>query len=405
MSLSEKISFPGHDGSQLAARFDHPPGIARGYALFAHCFSCSKDSLAASRISRQLVANGIAVLRFDFTGLGSSEGEFANTNFSSNVEDLVAAANWLTDEHGRVDMLIGHSLGGAAVIVAATRLPDVKAVITIGAPSDASHVLNQFAPHLETIESEGHAVVELDQRPFTIRKQFVDDVKDANVREAATKLKRPLLILHSPVDATVSIDNATELFISARHPKSFVSLDHANHLLSRKDDAEHAADTIAGWVSRYLVPHVAAKPTAEDVPRETVRVTETGEGGYANFAQTGDHIVRIDEPVSLGGLDSGPTPVELLNAALAGCTSITLRMYLNRKGWPVQSIQVEVSHSKSGEKDATGWNTSIFERTLKVEGDLTPEQRSKLIDIANKCPVHSVLSHSSKIETRLSDAP
>ena len=239
MGQTRRVQFTGHDGDLLDARPELPDTKPRAFALFAHCFSCSKESLAASRISRRLTDHGIAVLRFDFTGLGASEGDFANTNFSSNVDDLLAAANWLKSEHGRVDILVGHSLGGAAVVVAGSRMSDLKAVATLGAPSDADHVLQQFAPQLATIEQEGMARVELDERPFTIKRQFVEDVRSARVQEAATALRCPLLVMHAPHDAVVGLDNATELFVAARHPKSFVCLDGANHLLSRREDAEY----------------------------------------------------------------------------------------------------------------------------------------------------------------------
>ena len=401
MSYTEKISFTGHDGHELAARMDLPATPPKAYALFAHCFSCSKDVLAASRVSRGLVDHGIAVLRFDFTGLGASEGEFENTNFSSNVQDLISAANWLEKTHGSADLLIGHSLGGAAAIVAAVQLPAVKAVATLGAPSDASHILRQLSDHLDTIDTQGCAEVKIASRPFTIKKQFVDDVKDAKVREAAAHLKRPLLILHSPYDETVGIDNATSLFMAAKHPKSFISLDHADHLLSAPADAAYAADAIAAWSERYVSQSKANAPPAPFTGHGSIRVQETGEGGYANYVVTESHLLRSDEPQSIGGLNTGPTPMEYLSGALGACTSITLRMYLNRKGWPVDQINVDVIHTKAETPDETGWKQDRFERLLSVKGDLTDEQKSKLIDIANKCPVHKSLHHASVIETRL----
>lgn len=401
MGQTRRVQFTGHDGDLLDARLELPDTNPRAFALFAHCFSCSKESLAASRISRRLTDHGIAVLRFDFTGLGASEGDFANTNFSSNVDDLLAAANWLKSEHGRVDILVGHSLGGAAVVVAGSRMSDLKAVATLGAPSDADHVLQQFAPQLATIEQEGMARVELDERPFTIKRQFVEDVRSARVQEAARALRCPLLVMHAPHDAVVGLDNATELFVAARHPKSFVCLDGANHLLSRREDAEYAADMIAAWLTKYIGPEDDT-PQIE-LPRGIVRVAETGAGGYANQVQARHHVTRSDEPSELGGLDTGPTPTEYLSAALGACTTITLRMYANRKKWNVDGISVDVSHKKAETADDTGWKQDIFTRELSVSGALEEEQTSRLVEIAEKCPVHRMLTHASMVETKLKE--
>ena len=399
MTRSERITFPGHSGDMLAARLDLPAGPPLGYALFAHCFSCSMNVLAASRVSQGLVDEGFAVLRFDFTGLGASEGDFENTNFSSNVQDLVVAANWLTETYGRVDVLIGHSLGGAACIVAANQLPMVKAVATIGAPSDAGHVLNQISDHLGTIEDIGSADVKLAGRSFTILKQFVDDVRDAKVCHAASTLRRPLLVLHSPLDEVVGIENASGLFVAARHPKSFVSLDDADHLLTQPEDAAHASRVIAAWAETYIDVAAEAPPKA---PTGSVRVKETGQGNYANFVVTDDHVLRADEPLNHGGLNTGPAPYDYLCAALGACTSMTIRMYAERKDWPVQSIRVDVRHDRSEQADETGRKADIFTRDLKIEGPLEADQLERLKEIADKCPVHRTLHAVSTIETRLS---
>ena len=401
MSTSQKISFEGHGGHLLEARLEKPAGKPRAFALFAHCFSCSKNSLAATRIARHLTDHRIAVLRFDFTGLGASEGDFANTNFTSNVQDLIAAAKFMQDEYGSADLLIGHSLGGAAALVAANQLPNVKAVATIGAPSDAEHVLHHIAPHLDDIETEGKADVMIAGRAFTIQDQFVKDVREANVLNAARDLKKPLLILHAPFDETVGVDHAEALFVASRHPKSYVSLDRADHLLTDEDDSEFAADVIAAWAERYVAIPAPRQPEPTD-DHNLVTVSETGEGAYANFIATGSHVLRADEPEHLGGLNTGPGPFELMSAALGACTSITLRMYLERKGWPVSSISVDVHHRKADDADETGWKADIFTRTLKVEGDLTADQRDRLIEIANKCPVHKSLHRTAVIETELS---
>lgn len=402
MITTERIQFKGYDGDMLDARLELPAKPARAFALFAHCFSCTKASLAASRISRRLAERGIAVLRFDFTGLGQSEGDFANTNFSSNVQDLIAAANWLIENHGACDLLVGHSLGGAACLVAANHLPDVKAVATIGSPADADHILHTLSSSLDTIEETGKAEVQIASERFTIKKQFVDDVREANVREGTAALHRPLMIMHSPLDEVVGIDNATELFIAAKHPKSFVSLDKADHMLSAREDSEFVADTLAAWAFGYVgkshLPEEAAK-----IPREQMLVTETGEGPYANYYVTGDHVARVDEPEDRGGLDTGPTPTELLCAALGACTTITLRMYLNRKGWDATHISCQVRWLRNMEKDETGWAPVIFKREIAVQGNLTEDQRGRLEEIANKCPVHNILHHASTIETTIKE--
>jgi len=316
------------------------------------------------------------------------------------VQDVIAAANWMREEFGQIDLIVGHSLGGAAAIVAASQIDDVRAVATIGAPAHADHVLHQISHQLDRIEDVGQADVTLAGRSFTIKRQFVDDVREAKVLEATRALKRPLLILHSPMDETVGIDNATDLFSAAYHPKSFISLDRADHLLTNPDDSEFAADAIAAWAMRYLAGNEPDQPDATG-DHNLVTVQETGEGEYANFVSTSSHILRTDEPESLGGLNTGPGPFEYLSAALGACTSITLRMYLNRKGWSVDNIKVNVTHYKAEFTDENGRNPDVFTLELHVEGKLSSEQRDKLIEIANKCPVHKTLNHASIIETRL----
>lgn len=403
MSLSEKVSFPGYDGDKLAARLDLPTGKPKAYALFAHCFSCSKDILAATRVSRRLTEHGIAVLRFDFTGLGASQGDFSNTNFSSNVQDLVAGANWLKETYGSSDLLIGHSLGGAASVVAATHLPDVKAVVTIGAPSDASHVLHQMSKEdLDQISSCGRAEVSLAGRSFTIRKQFVDDVKDSRVKDAAARLRRPLLVLHSPIDAVVGIENATGLFVAAKHPKSFVSLDDADHLLTSEEDAIYAADVLSAWAEPFI-----SAPDEKDFhpdPPSTgydVRVAETGTGNYAQHVVTRSHLLRADEPIDHNGQDTGPPPYDYLCAALGACTSMTIRMYADRKEWPVDHVSVDVGHEKIAIPDAPDTKVDRFFKKIRIKGDLSAEQLDRLYQISARCPVHKTLLGSSIIESEM----
>ncbi|MEM6461260.1 MAG: alpha/beta fold hydrolase [Pseudomonadota bacterium] len=405
-STSIKAEFNGHSGAILAARLDIPTEHVRAYALFAHCFTCTKDILAAKRVAAELARAGIAVLRFDFTGLGSSDGEFASTNFSSNVADLRSAVEYLRANFEAPSILIGHSLGGAAVLAVAADVPEVKAVATIGAPADAAHVVHNFGSKLEEIEANGEATVNLAGRPFTIQKQFLDDVRESALTERIAKMRKPLMVLHSPIDETVGIENAATIFSAAKHPKSFVSLDKADHLISKAPDAAYAASMIATWASRYIV---------EDTPQgtsdiEAVRVTETGEGKFQNTVHAGKHRFFADEPVSFGGLDSGPSPYDFLSAALGACTSMTLRMYANRKKADLGRISVDVSHAKvhatdcvecASEQQAKGGKIDRFERKIIVDGTVSEDLRDKIAEIADKCPVHRTLEMTSKVVTRV----
>ncbi|HEY5662835.1 MAG TPA: alpha/beta fold hydrolase [Ilumatobacter sp.] len=402
-----RVSFAGHDGARLAARLDLPAGPPKGFALFAHCFTCSKDLRAASRIAAVLTDLGYGLLRFDFTGLGASEGEFANTNFSSNVADLVAAADWLRQHHRAPQLLVGHSLGGAAVIFAAASLPEVRAVATIGAPADAGHVARLFDGALDRIAEHGEVEVVLHGRRFTIRRQFVDDLGSGVVTDAAASLQAALLVLHSPVDNTVGIEHAAEIYRAARHPKSFVTLDDADHLLTEPADAEYAASVIGVWAARYLVDESGA--AAVPAPSSQVVVAETTQGRFLNHVVTGRHRFLADEPESVGGFDAGPGPYDLLAAALGACTSMTLRMYADRKGLPLDRVVVEVSHDKVHAADAAsdaGDGSPVgridrFTRVLHLAGDLDDAQRSSLLRIADRCPVHRTLEQSSRIVTTL----
>lgn len=403
---SERVEFTGSRGDVLAARLDLPQGKPRAYALFAHCFTCSKDIFAASRIARALSDRGIAVLRFDFTGLGSSKGEFANTNFSSNVEDLVRAADFLREHREAPAILIGHSLGGAAVLAAAARVPEAVAVATIGAPADPGHVAHLFGAKTGEIETRGEAEVELAGRTFRIRKQFLDDIAENKLDAAIGTLRKALLVLHAPGDNTVGIDNAAHIFGAAKHPKSFVSLDKADHLLSRREDAEYAAEVIAGWAGRYLPPAEAeATSTAE---QGEVIVAETGEGRFAQTILAGPHRLTADEPPAVGGDDTGPTPYGLLLAALGACTSMTLRMYANRKGLPLEKVMVRLRHDKIHAKDCENCESKEgkidrIDRDIEIAGDLDEAQRQRLLEIADKCPVHRTLHSEVVIESRLVD--
>ncbi|MGJ3262192.1 MAG: bifunctional alpha/beta hydrolase/OsmC family protein [Salinarimonas sp.] len=400
----EKIAFPGHDGQTLAARLDRPPGRPRAWALFTHCFTCSKDLAAVRRIAAALADSGIAVLRFDFTGLGHSEGEFANTSFSTNVADLVCAADHMRKTLGAPAILIGHSLGGAATIAAAGRIPEAKAVVTIGAPAEPAHVTHNLGASLETIEREGSARVSLGGRDFTITRDFVEDVREATLRDALADLRKALLVLHAPRDATVGIDNASAIFLAAKHPKSFVTLDDADHLLTRPADAEYAASVIAAWAARYL----PAPPEDEAaVPHEgVVRVSEdSAEGLLQAVSVDGRFHLLADEPRALGGSDLGPTPYQYLSVALGACTAMTLRMYARRKKLALESVVVDVTHDKvhahdSGDAEAGRHRRADrFVRRLRITGDLTPAERARLLEIADMCPVHRTLEDASVIET------
>ncbi|MDD9910880.1 MAG: bifunctional alpha/beta hydrolase/OsmC family protein [Ahrensia sp.] len=406
MTTTQKLEFSGHDGASLAARLDLPCGPVRAYALFAHCFTCSKDIVAARRIAANLSRQGIALLRFDFTGLGSSDGEFASTNFSSNTQDLIRAADHLRQHFEAPSILIGHSLGGAAVLAVAGEIEEVRAVVTIGAPSDVEHVLHNFAADLSTIESEGAAQVSLQGRAFTIQKHFVEDARGARLGDKIKSLRKALLVLHSPVDATVGIGNATNIFQTARHPKSFVSLDRADHLLSKPEDAEFAANVIAGWAARYIA---SDEPQAQNSV-EQVLVSETGEGKFQQTVLAGKHRLFADEPESYGGLDTGPSPYDFVSIALGACTSMTLRLYAGHKGLNLGHVSVSVSHGKVHTEDcegctddqrAKGGKIDRFERVITVEGGVSDEMQAKLLEIADKCPVHRTLEATSAIATRV----
>ncbi|UWR98588.1 bifunctional alpha/beta hydrolase/OsmC family protein [Phaeobacter inhibens] len=402
---TERISFSGHSGDQLAARLDLPEGPILSTALFAHCFTCSKDIPAARRISARLAAMGIAVLRFDFTGLGHSDGEFSNTNFSSNVADLVAAGQYLAGRGLAPSLLIGHSLGGAAVLRARAGLPSVRGVVTLGAPSDPSHVAHQFGDALEVIEAEGAAEVCLADRPFLIRKQFVEDIRAEALTSALAGLDAALLVMHAPLDATVSIDNAADIFVAAKHPKSFVTLDDADHLITRPRDAEYAADVIAAWAGRYIDLSPPAPPPG--APEGVLRVTEADPNGFLQDIQSGPrHHTYADEPLAYGGSNRGMTPYGFISAGLGACTSMTIRMYARRKGWPLEGVSVDVCHDKVHAQDALPSGPAQidqFTRVIYLSGNLTHDQRAKLLEIADRCPVHRTLEHGAKVTTRLDE--
>lgn len=405
--LSEKITFPGHDGQQLAALLNKPAGLIKAVALFAHCFTCSKDIFAARQIASTLTGQGFAVMRFDFTGLGHSEGEFANTNFSSNVADLKAAARWLESQEMAPSVLIGHSLGGAAVLKVAPEIASVKAIATIGAPGDPAHVAHNFQNSRDEIEANGKAEIILAGRPFTIQKQFLDDIEQSSLIAAQKAFRGATLILHAPLDGIVGIHNAADIFTQAHHPRSFISLDGADHLLSQQADANYAATIIGSWSQRYLDADEAA---SDKMPEEGfVRASERHKDGLTQdiYMGTKFHITG-DEPASVGGADLGPTPYQLLSAGLASCTSLTLRIYAKHKGLALESVSVDVSHNKIHADDCATCEQSVgkidqFRRHIHITGTLSEDERQKLLEIADKCPVHRTLHAQADIQTELVD--
>ena len=402
-----KVTITNKAGEKLAARLDMPDTAPLASVLFAHCFTCSKDIFAASRISQGLAELGFAVLRFDFTGLGASEGEFANTNFSSNIDDLVAAADFMREELEAPKILVGHSLGGAAVLAAAGRVPEAVAVATIGAPFEPSHVAHLFQSSVPDLEARGEADVLIGGRLFKVKKQFLDDISAHHAADYIGRLKKALLVFHAPRDATVSIENAAEIFKAAKHPKSFVSLDNADHLLSKRADAAYVANVLANWASRYLPGADEASDDLKAAEGEVV-VAETGSGKFTQTVLAGRHKLIADEPRSLGGDELGPGPYDYVLAGLGACTAMTVRMYAERKGWPLKRAVVRLSHQKIHAEDCADCETTSgkldeIERELTFEGDLDQEQRARLLEIADKCPVHRTLTHEIKIRSKLSD--
>ena len=399
----KKVTFQNKEGQTLVGRLELPVDQhPHNYAIFAHCFTCNKNLSAIKNIGKALTSKGFGVLRFDFTGLGESEGDFADTNFSGNVGDLIAAADYLKEHYQAPTLLVGHSLGGAAVIFAATEIHSVKAVATIGAPSNPNHVQHLFKSSLEEIQTSGKAVVNLSGRDFTIKKQFLDDLETKSLPETAKNLRKALLVMHSPQDDTVGIKNAEEIYLSARHPKSFVSLDEADHLLMNKKDSVYAGQVIAGWAQRYV-----------DIPEESnlkskhqVVASLDSEDGFTTAMKVGNHYMVADEPTSYGGNDFGPSPYEFVSAGLSACTAMTVQMYVQRKGWPLKNIEVHTSYGKSHAEDCQDCESDTakidtFHREIKLTGDLDEKQIARILQIADKCPVHKTLHSETQIITKL----
>ncbi len=399
----QKITFENQRGQALSGILDLPAAAPVAFALFAHCFTCSKNLKAASHVARALTDAGIAVLRFDFTGLGQSEGEFSDTNFSSNVDDLLAAVSYLEQEHEAPAILVGHSLGGTAVLQAAANVDSAVAVVTIGSPSEPAHVARMFTGSEDTLRDRGEATVNLGGRPFLMKQQFLDDLEKQDLRSSIGSLRKALLIMHAPLDDVVDIDNASALFAAAKHPKSFVSLDTADHLLSREADSQYAGRVLASWASRYL-PESKGSEALPAADAAVVAITSAG--GFRTDVRLGDHAIVADEPLAVGGTGLGPTPYDLLSAALATCTSMTLLMYARHKKLKFESATVRVEHDKIHARDCEDCESGTgkideFRRTISLEGDLSDAERKRMLEIADRCPVHLTLHGETKVRSAL----
>ena len=399
----QKVQFTNKEGQQLVGRLELPADQhPHNMAIFAHCFTCNKNLAAVRNISKGLTSSGFGVLRFDFTGLGESEGDFADTNFSGNVEDLVAAADYLAENYQSPSLLVGHSLGGAAVIFAAEKIASVKALATIGAPANPVHVKHLLRSGIDEIQEKGKAVVNLSGRDFTIKKQFLDDLESNALPEVVRGLKKALLIMHSPQDTTVAIKNAEEIYLKARHPKSFVSLDGADHLLSNKEDSIYAGKTIAAWAERYLDVSEASRLKTSHQVVASLDNTD----GFTTQMKVGNHYITGDEPLEFGGNDFGPSPYEFVSAGLSACTAMTLQMYARRKKWDLQNVEVHTSHDKVHMEDCNSCESpnakiDTFDREIRLSGELDEAQKKRLLEIADKCPVHRTLENDTKVNTKL----
>lgn len=403
----QKLFFENRSGQKLAARLDLPVDQKpKAYAIFAHCFTCTKNLNAVVNINRSLTKEGIAVLRFDFTGLGESEGDFSETNFSSNISDLIAAAEFLDAAYESPKLLIGHSLGGAAVLQATSHIPSVKAVATIAAPSNLSHLKRMLGDSEEKIRETGEAHIRLAGKEFRIKKQFMDDLDDSRMKATISEIRKPLLIMHSEKDNIVSIENAFEIFATAGQPKSFIALNGADHLLSNREDSLYVGDILAAWAKKYIgIPLEESRTRDLKDNRVVVRTEKTG---YQTEITTGGHRFIADEPIAVGGADTGPNPYDYLVAALGACTSMTIRMYADRKSFPLDAVVVRLKHQKvyaDDCKECEGQNRKIdvIDREIELIGALDEQQRARLLEIADRCPVHRTLHSGIRVNTSLKD--
>lgn len=401
--MQQRVTFKNRAGHQLSGVLHSPSGTnTLAYALFAHCFTCTKNIRSAVYISESLAQQGIATLRFDFTGLGASQGDFSDSSFTTNINDLLDAAEYLKQEHTAPQLLVGHSLGGTAILAAASEIPSAQAVASIGSPAHPEHILHLIESELASIERDGQVDVDLSGRKFTFKQDFVGDLHRHEIKYKT--LNRALMVLHSPRDDTVSVNEASTIFSSAMHPKSFVSLDTADHLLSNKSDAIYAGQVISAWARRYLSPlNVDEHETAHGV---TVNA-KTSEGFLCDINASGHRLIA-DEPTSMGGTNLGPSPYDYLSAALGTCTAMTLNMYARHKKLALNEVKVAVEHERIHADDCVDCekqdgHIDLFQRTISIEGKLDDAQRTRLLQIADRCPVHRTLENEIKIKTKLAD--
>ena len=402
----QKVTFQNKEGQNLVGRLELPANRhPHNFVIFAHCFTCTKNLSAVRNIGKALTSNGFGVLRFDFTGLGESDGDFENTDFSGNVQDLVAAADYLENNHFAPTLIVGHSLGGAAVIFAAEQISSIKALATIGAPSNPVHVKKLLKSNLEEIKANGKAVVNLSGRDFTIKKQFIDDLETHSLTKILSGMRKPLLILHSPQDDTVEVKNAEEIYVAAHHPKSFVSLDGADHLLSNKKDSHYVGEVISGWARRYLDIE-SAQSTETPKTKHQVVASLDAEDGFTTQMKVGSHYMIADEPTDVGGNDFGPSPYEMVSAGLSACTAMTIQMYAKRKGWHIDTLEVHTSYSRSHAADCEDCESDTakidtFHREIRLVANLDEKQQKRILEIADKCPVHRTLHSETQVITDL----
>lgn len=402
---STKLKIKNRKGITLNANLELPANQKPNYyAIFAHCFTCSSSLSAVRNVSRALTQNGFAVLRFDFTGLGRSEGEFADSHFSANVDDLLDVHKYMEEYYQAPSLLVGHSLGGAAVLVAASKLETVKAVATVGAPSTVNHVKHLFSHQVEDSAEKGDVEVNIGGRPFVINQDFVEEFDKTDLPTIVKDLRKPLLIMHAPFDKIVGIENAEQLYKKAHHPKSFVTLDNADHLLTKEEDSQYVGEIIGTWAKRYF-PKAKNKMLSTE-GEQLVGHLNIVENNFTTEIQTKNHAFIADEPASVGGSDFGPSPYEYLNAALAACTVMTLKMYAERKKWDLREVYVYISHSRKHSDDLNLVTEQPkyldhISKKLKLIGDLTTQQKDRLKEISSRCPVHKTIASEVIFETEI----